>query len=377
MAADGKVYAVNGNGTLDFHCFDPATGYWTDLNRPPVGPAGKGIKRGGRLLADGSRYVYLIKGNSTLEFYRYDIFSGAWSSLTEVPAGSEGKGVKGGGDMVLVPGQGTNYIYFLKGNKTEFYRYSTAGNSWETRATAPAGAKGKWPKGSFLAYDGGSTIYAHKAATHEFYPYNVNTNAWGSVLAGMPQYSMSGKSKRSKDGAAAVWYNGSLYALKGGGTNEFWRFSPAGGWYEMDSAPYYGSTQAKKGFKAGGDLTADQNTFFAIKGNETTEFWTYTIAGGDGGQARKEAATDDGRLTIAPNPVMSGFATVRYHRGQTRDALFPMTLHVYDASGRAVLAHPLIGASATLDLRGLSAGVYLVRVTAGGVVASQRLVVER
>ncbi len=55
-------------------------------------------------------------------------------------------------------------------------------------------------------------------------------------------------------------------------------------------------------------------------------------------------------------------------------------ISVYDAAGRAVFRQSSIdnlGSSMALDLRGLSAGVYLVRLDAGGFTQSQKLVVER
>jgi hypothetical protein len=83
-------------------------------------------------------------------------------------------------------------------------------------------------------------------------------------------------------------------------------------------------------------------------------------------------------LDVYPNPVSSGSAVVHRHcqKGVTTANAF---LHIFDVAGR-VVRQSAVGNSRsgmTLDLRGLSAGVYLVRLTAGTLTASAALVVSR
>jgi len=56
-----------------------------------------------------------------------------------------------------------------------------------------------------------------------------------------------------------------------------------------------------------------------------------------------------------------------------------MSLRFYDAAGRCVLNSTLDAkaSSLPLDLRGLSAGVYLVRLSAGSFTTAQKLVIQR
>lgn len=79
-----------------------------------------------------------------------------------------------------------------------------------------------------------------------------------------------------------------------------------------------------------------------------------------------------GGLAISPNPV-HGLATVRTRPAPTSSA----TLLVLDAQGREVATSrlPAGKASTELDTDGWPAGVYLVRVSAGSIVQSGRLVV--
>lgn len=79
-------------------------------------------------------------------------------------------------------------------------------------------------------------------------------------------------------------------------------------------------------------------------------------------------------LRIEPNPA----------RGQVVIRIPPTAYHselrLFDASGRAVLTHFIPSShnhhSLSLDLRGLAAGIYLIRVTAGGAAAGAKLIVK-
>ncbi len=80
-------------------------------------------------------------------------------------------------------------------------------------------------------------------------------------------------------------------------------------------------------------------------------------------------------FAIAPNPLSGGFAAIR--SSLPSDGL--ARVEVFNASGRLVRPSSVIGhlSSFRLDLRSVPAGVYLVRVTADGSTATQKLVVMR
>ena len=82
------------------------------------------------------------------------------------------------------------------------------------------------------------------------------------------------------------------------------------------------------------------------------------------------------RMTIAPNPLASGFATVRYSLPRAGAA----QVSVYNIAGQAVLSQALVlGASGSLslDLRQLAGGVYLVKLQTQDFTVTQKLVVQR
>jgi hypothetical protein len=80
-------------------------------------------------------------------------------------------------------------------------------------------------------------------------------------------------------------------------------------------------------------------------------------------------------FAVSPNPLMSGLATVRYNLPEAG----PATLSVFDVTGRTVYEQTLAAGrsgTASLDLRKLGVGVYLVKVTTEGFSTTQKLVVE-
>ncbi|HDQ99598.1 MAG TPA: T9SS type A sorting domain-containing protein [candidate division WOR-3 bacterium] len=82
-------------------------------------------------------------------------------------------------------------------------------------------------------------------------------------------------------------------------------------------------------------------------------------------------------MKLGPNPLIGGFATLRYSLPKAG----PAAVSVYDVSGRSVFltrtpGH-LVTGSLSLDMRSLSAGIYLVKVEAGDYSATQKLVVQK
>ena len=96
----------------------------------------------------------------------------------------------------------------------------------------------KWDKGSWLAYDGGNAIYAHQAKYHGFYKFDLVGENWDPApLTGMPMSGSAG-SKKSKDGGCGTYISNYIYALKGGGTAEFWQYDvPGNAWAEKEDIP--------------------------------------------------------------------------------------------------------------------------------------------
>jgi hypothetical protein len=393
------VYAMKGYKTYDFYSYDVWTGEWALLAQvPPSGPGHRKQKppgKGSKGVCDGSGNLYMTKGYNTCQFWRYDIPEDTWYVLPDVPEGPKRKRVKGGTDMEFIVRDDTGYVYLMKGNKTEFYRFNTETSQWYTLPDLPPGPKGKWKKGSFMVYDGDNTIYAHQAryydkstGYHYMFTYDLTGDTWDrTALRGMPVLGLhSGRlrMKKSKDGSSGAWFADELYALKGGNSQQFWKCSPmADSWVELDTMPTMGTTGRRRMVKYGADLIHyGSGVFFALKGNKTREMWRYKVAISVGPSPRREgaimsagAAEAPVGVSVSPNPLAGGVARVRY----SLPAPGPVVLSTWDAAGRRVARLDLVAdrtGTVNLDLRGLARGVYILRLEGRGMSAARRLVIN-
>ena len=385
-SGNGVIYAAKGNKVPDYYAYFAQGDSWHQLALWPDGIELKKPGKGSVGCADGSGVVYATKGNNTLAFWKYYAQGDSWREKKSVPLGPSNKKVKGGTDIVWAYKGGTGYAYLLKGYKNEFWRYHTTGDSWHQLPSAPVGSNLKYDKGSWLALDeDNNLIYAHKAKYHEMYAYSVAADSWlrTPTRKAMPILGSAG-SRKAKDGSAGAWKTGCIYALKGANTREFWKYYTQGdSWREQDTIPLVGSSGKKKKVKGGGDLVALPGALYATKGNKCNELWRYLprVLFEEPGPEREgvmaeRMAIGEWRMAISPNPIVSGFATLRYslpNRG-------PITLTAYDVAGRVVLTRgPILGRTGAmnLDLRHLSNGVYLMRLSSDGFTATQKLVVQR
>jgi hypothetical protein len=388
-AGTALIYASKGNKTGDFYSFEPEAGTWANLTGIPLGAEGKPVYKGSVICSDGNGMLYLTKGNNTVGFWGYDATTNAWTQLTNVPYGASGKKVKQGAGLAWASSArfGHECVYLLKGYRNEFYRYDPVTNDWHTLVDAPIGNARhvKWNDGSWLVadQDNMNMVYAFKSKYHEFYAYDTDADTWGAPLTPMPIPGSNGN-KKAKTGSCAAWYNGKIYAFKGGNTTEFWRYWPEGdSWQRQDDIPLWGMTGARKKVKAGSSMTGFPGMgIFATKGNKTLDFWHYTpynvaAVSQPSRDGITAVSTEIGApsFAIAPNPLAGGFATVRYSLPKAGLA----TLAVFDVTGRTVLTQTMAAGrtgTASLDLRKLEAGVYLVKVTTEGFSTTQKLVVE-
>ena len=378
-AGTGLVYSAKGNKTTDFYAYFPGPDSWHTLASWPGGREAKPPSKGAAGCMDGNGHAYATKGNNKQGFWEYFAAGDSWQQKQDVPLGLSNKKIKGGTGLAYAFRRDTGYAYLLKGYKNEFYRYSPAGDSWHVLQPAPVGANQKWDKGSWLAYDPDhNRVYAHKAKYDEFYYFDVNGDTWSGPKHGMPIPGSAG-SKKSKDGSCGDFYRGSIYALKGGNTLEFWRYDIDGDtWTEQPPMPI----GAGKKVKAGAGIAATDKAIYLMKGNKSLEFWMYSPGAflcedpQRDGVASSSVGVHRSTFIVSPNPLASGF--VHLAVGGTSLSR-PAMVRLYDAAGRCVgVWKPLLrNGAADLNLRQLTAGVYLVRVEADGFTATQKLVVQR
>lgn len=382
--ASGLVYATRGNRARDYFRYDPMAGKWREL--APV-PGRRAPGKGAAAAADGSGSVYVVPGNSSSEFWRYDIAANEWERLPDVPLGSDRRGIRGATGLVHAVQYGLDYVYLLKGPGGTFYRYNAAAREWTEIDAAPSNVAGRsgWARGSWLVADGAGRLYAHRAKRHQLFYYDLDSEAWSDQLPAMPYYSQSGRSKKSKDGAAAAWRDGAIYALKGGRTGEYWRYdADTRGWQEQQPMPEFGTALRRVRVGNGGSLVSYPfgRMLFGLKGNRTVEFWRYFMppAGVSGGVAAaavvRAPQAGGSALSVTPNPVRGERARLAW----SVPAAGLASATIFDAAGRIVSTASFeVGRSGSADisLAGLKAGSYFVRLAGEGYSLTDRLVMTR
>lgn len=381
------VYIVKGNNTFEFYQFNTNTNsYGSGLDSiPAIGRSGKkkGVKKGGAIAeCHQTGKIYLVKGASTLEFWEYDPATNNWTQKADVPTG--GKPIKEGCGLASVQRGDTNFIYLLKGSgTTEFYRYNTQTDAWETKANAPLGASGKaFKNGSCITTgippESDLTIYALKAAVNEFYAYDVNSDVW-ATKASLPFIGRSGKKKKAKDGAAIAYHEPSVYCLKGGNTLEFWKWTEDA-WVQLQDMGAGGG----KSVKAGGALVyaASRHALYALRGNNTNEFWMYGLSCSPGdGSAASNIATGTGVVTatglrIAPNPFTNA-TTISY----SLPVAGHVSLKLYDVTGKLVttiVQGRYDAGNYTAQITGdrRASGTYFLKLETGTTTTTAKLIIE-
>jgi N-acetylneuraminic acid mutarotase len=347
IAAIGHdVFLVVGNNTRDFMCYTDSTNAWAVLPDMPQGPKKKRAKKGACLADDDESWVYALKGGSTNEFYRFNAETG-WDSTLAFPTFV--KGVKGG-FACHVRIEDARYVYAGAGSKMpEWARFNLATMAWE--AAVPAALPTEKVKvGSALAFDGEGTLYflAGGNKENDFFALDLTapTPVW-VAKADLPLAGPTGKKKKVKEGGSMAWFDGKLYAVKGGSKNEFWCYDPAG-----DAWTYLNEVPSTKGIKCGTSLAAVEEGIYCVPGKNTNEFYFELIETGEQAGPR-------------PSGVVSTSVVAR--PGQ-RVEMSAGPVVVYDAAGRTVFSGRTDGGL----VLNLAPGLYIAR--AGS--TTQKLVIR-
>jgi hypothetical protein len=383
------IYAVKGDRTNEFYRYDIDGNSWQGLAPIPWGREGKLPFMGARGIRGDSCYIYATKGHETFGFWRYDIERNEWIQLADVPARPTGDTkVSYGTDLTYVPGDSwrygqsndstsRGYVYLLKGHSGEFYRYNVSTGEWEERQHAPPDKHNElWKAGSFITFDGDRTIYAHRSFANEVWTFDVVDQEWsGAPMSGMPGV-------QSQDGGCGDWYRFGVFALKGGDTREFRAYlADPGVWFDLDDMPKKGVNKQPRNVFWGADIVSHGcGAFFALKGHDTPEFWRYVLVPGrlNGGQDAGLGNVDAGlpAMVLASSPFAGRAMGIRYSLPVRGPAHFT----VLDVAGREVLRRDIIGervGRCDLDLQGVSAGVYIVRLSSTAGDTKRKLVIQR
>jgi uncharacterized delta-60 repeat protein len=395
-----KLYFLKASNTQDFHVFTPNSylGTWTS-DTMPLGSKengdGKKPKKGAAITAyQQGHAVYVLRGNNSVGFWKYqaDTIGSqtiGWTKLRNIPEGA--KKPKEGTGMATFRKHGDGYIFTMKGSKTdEFYIYDIAGDNWIKVSSPSLGHSGKfgYKQGSCLTYDGDEFVYVLKGNYGDFFKYSIDSDSWHQLR----QYdykiflNREGKKKKVKEGSGIVYYNENLYLLKGGNTTEFWRYEIASDtWIQMNTAttwiiPLGGG----KKVKGGGCLTMDGSYFYVVKGANTDEFYrhtlpTLTLASAQStinGTQAENKLINRFNLTIAPNPA-NKIVRIKYNLPMAGK----VNIKLYNVTGALVKSYtntnPVKDGVLVIDTKSLASGVYILDFNSGKINTNRKIVLRK
>lgn len=253
VAVENDLYAFHGNKSWKF--FKYSGGIWdTTIANIPYGVKFKPnttpdtmlinykkVGCGAALVYDNDHnMIYAVKGSGTYEFWVYDISSNTWTAREFLPTARK---IKGGTALAYANG----LVYLLatgqKAGEHNFYAYNPASNSWAALNTAPNGMYGKaWSLGTGLASIG-NYIYVIKGKDkyNPLWVYDIAQDTWYEKEP-MPVLNALGKNTKIRDGGSLTTDGSLLYAIKGGGKQDFWMYAPAhdtlpGIWTALETIP--------------------------------------------------------------------------------------------------------------------------------------------
>ncbi len=277
------------NGQLVWQASARADSYdvFLDVVDPPVTLFARGVRDTVQTyagLATGTTYFWRVvarnAGGSTPSTRTWSFttagratFPRGWYARETLP----GPIVKDGGALVANPDRGC--LYALKGNKRdEFYQYSPSDSAWTRLADVTAGNR-PVGKGAAMTYGGGMVFVMKGNNTRDFYKYDVAGSTWlpaRSVPLASDQSATRGKAVKGGGSLAYVYTRDSsfVYALKGSGTNEFYRYDVARDtFFSLAAAPYV----TKPKYDKGSWIAYDGSQFIYLMQNKYNALFRYDV----------------------------------------------------------------------------------------------------
>ncbi|MEO0076205.1 MAG: M6 family metalloprotease domain-containing protein [candidate division WOR-3 bacterium] len=382
VGVGNELYAFVGSKTNKFKKYTIGSkSGWVTVDSLPFGPKyprttplttnKKFVGKGAALCYDGVNTIYATRGNGTREFWTYNLTTFDWTLEESIPVP---KGIKYGTAMAFNDGK----VYLLAGGqkKTDvnnFYVYDTATKHWSTSASLPLGSYNKvWKDGSCLAVCG-NQIYALKGGDKDNLFYAFDGNAW-TPKETLPKPDIvfgSAKTKVLVKAGGGMASDGDvIYAVKGGATDCFWRYTPSSGlWQRLESIPVIDKKHAPK---TGAAMAYASGRIWLLVGNKQPDFWCYTpridlklknqnlISTYDIIASNTRATANlTFMLRVIPNPF-NKLTTINYTVPNAEN----VTIKLYNASGRLIrtLVNEYLSAGFyKITLTNIASGVYFLR----------------
>jgi hypothetical protein len=269
--------------------------------------------------------------------------------------------------------------------------YSVRFKSGSTKPTAGNSGKIGYKKGSCLAYDGNNYVYVLKGNYGDFFRYDLASAAWTELKRYNHKVFINrdGKKKKVGEGSGIVYYDNAIYLLKGGNTREFWKYEiSTDTWVQMNPATAWDipTGDHNKKVKGGGSLIIADDYFYATKGANTLEFYRHNLPTSAialtpsqpalEGTMGNSQIQDVFKLSISPNPAKN-ITALKY----SLPASGPINLNIYNIAGELVKSYTNSASTKEgilmIDMRKLSSGIYIFRFNSNKLSLTRKLVIER
>ncbi|MEO0084016.1 MAG: T9SS type A sorting domain-containing protein, partial [candidate division WOR-3 bacterium] len=261
-----------------------------------------------------------------------------------------------------------------KTDLNNFYVFDTITRHWSASASLELGSYTKvWKDGSCLAVCNGQ-VYALKGGDKDNLFYAFDGSAWTPKETLPKPDTVFGSAKTKvlvKDGGCMASDGNVIYAVKGGATDCFWKYTPGtpGVWEMKERIPV---TDKKHAPKTGAAMAYADGKIWLLVGNKKPDFWCYTpgvksavVAQSSSPSviASESEAISNSRLSfmfsVNPNPF-SKLTTIQY----TVPISGNVSIKLYNASGRLIktlVNEHLNAGSYTTTLTNIANGVYFLK----------------
>ncbi|KAA9327168.1 T9SS type A sorting domain-containing protein [Hymenobacter busanensis] len=346
FALNGKGYLVGGWTSPtqvynDLWAYDPATNTWAQLADLPV--AGRhnavGLAIGGQGYVGTGRSATNVRQR---DWWQYSPATNQWTRKADVPGA-----LRANGFGFAVAGLG--YVgagYSGNAELVDFYAYDPATDTWTRRADYPGAARtyvGTFTLNDAIGYAVGGYNGFTTASSAETWAFDPATNTW-TRRADLP----AGRA------TPVAWgLNGRGYAGSGLSVNnttphaDFWTYDPAANTWAAVASLGGGPRGWANGFAVGGRgyLLGGSGPSDVLP---SSNLWEYVPLA----TAATRTKAHQLKLEAAPNPTSGRLRLTSPQAG---------LLRVYSAQGRLVRSQALPAGSSTVDVSGLAAGRYTLR----------------
>lgn len=267
---NGNIYFFRSGGTTSFLRFNLAGNSWTVLSGAnEFAPAA--VNYGSIILNPSDNKLYALRSNGTTDLWKFDPVIGAngeWEGPKQILDGTGTVGT--GGDLIWNKQTGaSNYVYAIRGGSNAFYRYDVTANTWLTKANLPASistdVKATYCNGYVYA------LLGSNATTFYRFLDDASTGAW-TTLTAQPLPAAA------NNGAGLVCASdNSLYAIRGNGAANLYRYTDAGGWTSLTNIVVGSGANAVTYYtNIGARIATNGTDIFVMPGDGETAFLKYS-----------------------------------------------------------------------------------------------------